>query len=154
MIPAPAPAPAVTVMDAAPPPPCNEPSPPQPETAPAEPPEAAETSPASVEPAPAVVLHLAPVPRVAPPPAKARRARPQDGDDEPEPNWAAEADFYAKIYPDRARLFRKLGRLPDPCDFGPPEPKLLRAIITGTTPALLALDIPNPAAEQRLRRYA
>lgn len=103
--------------------------------------------------APATILHLAAVPRFVPPPAKPGAARPRN-DDEPVPDWAAEAEFYAKIYPDRARLIRKLGRLPANCDFGPPEPKLLRAIVTGSTPSLLELDEPDPAAEERLRRYA
>jgi hypothetical protein len=37
-------------------------------------------------------------------------------------------------------LIRLLGGLPVHCDFGPPEPELVRAIVTGTSPALRALD--------------
>jgi len=32
------------------------------------------------------------------------------------------------------------GGLPDNPDFGPPDPELVPFIVTGTTPALLALD--------------
>jgi hypothetical protein len=51
-----------------------------------------------------------------------------------------EAEQYALIYPRRAALIRSLGGLPDRCDFGPPEPDLVRAIVTGTSATLRALD--------------
>jgi hypothetical protein len=51
-----------------------------------------------------------------------------------------EAEQYAMIYPGRAALIRSLGGLPAKCDFGPPEPELVRAIVTGTSPTLRALD--------------
>jgi hypothetical protein len=38
---------------------------------------------------------------------------------------------------------RSLGRLPDPCTFGRPEPALVQAIVTGTSPTLLELDQPE-----------
>jgi len=53
---------------------------------------------------------------------------------------AAEADQYAVIYPQRAARIRALGGLPNPCDFGPPTPELVHAIVTGTSPILRALD--------------
>jgi hypothetical protein len=56
------------------------------------------------------------------------------------PDPAAEAEQYALIYPRRAALIRRLGRLPDNPTFGPPEEYLVRAVATGRTPALLALD--------------
>ncbi len=56
------------------------------------------------------------------------------------PNPAAEAEAYALTYPRRAALIRQLGRLPDNPSFGPPEDYLVRALVTGRTPALLALD--------------
>ncbi|HXA26209.1 MAG TPA: hypothetical protein VNW90_28330 [Acetobacteraceae bacterium] len=63
---------------------------------------------------------------------------------EPEPDDAfarlGEAEQYALIYPRRAALIRSLGGLPDRCDFGPPEPDLVRAIVTGTSATLRALD--------------
>ena len=44
------------------------------------------------------------------------------------------------MYPRRAACIRALGGLPQPCDFGPPSPELVHAIVTGTSPTLLALD--------------
>ena len=64
-------------------------------------------------------------------------------DHEPEPNIAEEADHYARIYPKRAALIRSLGGLPKPCTFGRPEPALVQAIVTGTSPTLLELDHPE-----------
>jgi hypothetical protein len=58
----------------------------------------------------------------------------------PEPEPDGEAEQYALIYPRRAALIRSLGGLPDRCDFGPPEPDLVRAIVTGTSATLRALD--------------
>jgi hypothetical protein len=72
----------------------------------------------------------------APPPAAPVPEPPA----EPVPDPAAEAEQYALIYPRRAALIRRLGRLPDNPSFGPPEDYLVRAVVTGRTPALLALD--------------
>ena len=44
----------------------------------------------------------------------------------------------AVIYPQRAALICSPGGLPQPCDFGPPPPELVDAIVTGTSPALRA----------------
>ena len=60
--------------------------------------------------------------------------------DEPQPDLAAEAETYAVLYPRRAQLIRRLGGLPSDCNFGPPEPELVQAIVTSTSPALRALD--------------
>ena len=81
-----------------------------------------------------------------PPPAPPPSAPPVD--EEPQLDWAAEAELYAILYPRRARLIRSLGRLPDKPDFGPPPPELVHAVVTGTTPHLLALDaeVPHEAA--------
>jgi hypothetical protein len=65
---------------------------------------------------------------------------------EPVPDPAAEAEEYALIYPRRAALIRQLGRLPDNPSFGPPEDYLVRALVAGRTPALLALDAAGVAA--------
>ena len=51
-----------------------------------------------------------------------------------------EAEYYAIHYPRRARLIRKLGGVPPDCDFGPPDPELVKAIINGTTTALRSSD--------------
>jgi hypothetical protein len=67
---------------------------------------------------------------------------------EPEPDIAAEADKYAVIYPQRAAAIRASGGLPEPCRFGPPSPELIRAIVSGTSPTLRALDAPNDTTRQ------
>ncbi len=74
---------------------------------------------------------------MAEPPAPAPEPVP---DAEPQPDPIAEAEHYAVIYPRRAALIRRLGRVPDKCSFGPPEDYVVRALVTGRTPALLALD--------------
>jgi hypothetical protein len=77
----------------------------------------------------------APIPEPPPPPPPA-----PDPEAEPVTDLAAEADLYAVLYPKRAAEIRALGRLPDPCTYGPPSPELVRAIVTGTSPHLLELD--------------
>jgi hypothetical protein len=77
----------------------------------------------------------------APHPALADPVQPEpEPDDEPvfDPVFAAEE--YARLYPDRAALIRRLGRLPDNVTFGPPEDRVVRALVSVHTPALLALD--------------
>ena len=59
----------------------------------------------------------------------------------------AAAEEYAVLYPQRAALIRRLGRVPDNVSFGPPEEHLVRALVSSRTPALLALD--RQAAEAR-----
>jgi hypothetical protein len=81
----------------------------------------------------------APEPMAEPPPAEQRAPEPLP-DDEPKFDPVAEAEQYAIIYPRRAALIRSLGGLPARCDFGPPSPELLQAIVTGTSPHLIALD--------------
>ena len=80
-----------------------------------------------------------PPPPPAPEPAVVEAA-------EPASDPAAEAEFYAIHYPRRAKLIRRLGRLPDKLDFGPPPPEVVRAIVTGTSPQLRALDAEEMAA--------
>ena len=76
---------------------------------------------------------------VEPPPAPdpVREAEPKAA---PQAEIAAEADFYAAAYPQRAARIRVLGGLPAKLDFGPPSPELVHAIVTGTSPALQALS--------------
>ena len=75
-------------------------------------------------------------------PAAAPAPPPPPPEPEPEDKFASlsEADQYAILYPRRAALIRRHGGLPPDCDFGPPEPDLERAIATGTSPILRALD--------------
>ena len=72
---------------------------------------------------------------------KPRAARFADG--EPIIDLAFEAERFAILYPRRARLIRRLRGLPADCRFGPPEPEVVHAIVTGTSPALLELDNPD-----------
>jgi len=77
-----------------------------------------------------------------PPPSTAEPPR----DDEPRPDPIAEAEHYALIYPDRARLIRRTGGVPANAKFGKPEPAIAHALVTGRTPILRALDDPMLAA--------
>ena len=86
---------------------------------------------------------LAAVDLPRPPPPSAPAPEPPA---EPVPDPAAEAEAYAQNYPRRAALIRQLGRLPDNPSFGPPEDYLVRALVAGRTPALLALDAGGGAA--------
>jgi hypothetical protein len=73
-----------------------------------------------------------PIPVTAPPPQR----EPED----PEPDTLSDAEQYAAIYPERAALIRRLGRVPDNVTFGPPDDDLVKTLVTARTPALLALD--------------
>ena len=55
-------------------------------------------------------------------------------------NPVAEAEHYAALYPERAALIRRIGRVPANVSFGPPDPDLVQALVTARTPALAALD--------------
>jgi len=73
-------------------------------------------------------------------------APPPPDEPEPQPEPADEADQYAIFYPPRAALIRSLGGLPPKCDFRPPPPGVVHAIVTGATPILRALDASPEAA--------
>jgi hypothetical protein len=98
--------------------------------------------------------HIPPAASPPPTPGRAqaaappRRTRPRHASetDEPPRDLAAEADYFAIVYPDRARLIRRYGGLPPDCTFGPPDDELVRAIVTGTSPTLRALDGPASVA--------
>ena len=75
-----------------------------------------------------------------PPPA----SEPVADEAPPPRDLAAEAELLAMLHPRRASLIRSGGGLPDNPDFGPPDPDLVHAIVTGTTPALRALDAEAP----------
>ena len=61
-------------------------------------------------------------------------------DEEPVHDPIAEAEHYAIIYPERAKLIRRNRGLPDKVSFGPPDDDVVRGLVTGQTPILLALD--------------
>ena len=71
----------------------------------------------------------------------------QPADDAPTPDepptsfsrWTP-AEQFAAIYPQRAALIRAFGGLPPNIDFGAPEPDLVAAIVTSTSPMMLELD--------------
>jgi hypothetical protein len=111
-----------------------------------------------LSPAPAAQPLLPPVPAMvsaAPPPpvppaapALPRPHRPRTAAQAQEPlrDLAAEADYYARVYPYRARPIRQHRGLPPDCTFGPPDDDLVCAIVTGTSQALRDLDGPSPTA--------
>jgi hypothetical protein len=80
-----------------------------------------------------------------PPPAASPEPEAPVEPEGPVVDLLADADMYAVIHPRRAARIRALGGLPEPCDFGPPEPELVHAIVTGTSPTLRALDLESVA---------
>lgn len=83
-----------------------------------------------------VVDHPAPKPPpAAPEPEPEPVQEPQDSYSQ-----LTEAEHYAITYPRRAAQIHSLGRVPEPCSFGPPSPELVQALVTGTSPILLGLD--------------
>ena len=74
---------------------------------------------------------------------------PEPSPTEPEPAPTAElteVEQYAVFYPDRAARIRAHGGLPPRVEFGVPEPHIVDGIVNSTSPILLALDRPAPAA--------
>ena len=82
---------------------------------------------------------------------------PEPSPAQPEPSSSAdpsaseftdlsEAEQYAAIYPERAARIRAHGGLPPRLDFGAPEPDIVNALVTGTSPILQALDRRPPVA--------
>ncbi len=151
------PAPAALAGQAAPaaepPAPASEPAPVAPPPTPAlaeAPSPAAEAAPALPAPMSALVTAGLPAPatpeQAAAPRRSRRMAAPAEAN-EPPRDLAAEADYYAVIYPNRAREIRYHGGLPPNCSYGPPDDDLLRALVTSTSPTLRALDGMSAAAD-------
>jgi hypothetical protein len=61
----------------------------------------------------------------------------------PSSDIAIQADEYALRQPKRAALIRRLGHLPERINCGPMTPKLVHAIVTGTSAILRSLDRGN-----------
>jgi hypothetical protein len=78
----------------------------------------------------------APAPERNPVPIRA----PLPPAEQPEPDALTEAEHYAAIYPERAALIRRLGRVPDNVTFGPPDDDIVAALVAANTPTLAALD--------------
>ena len=74
-----------------------------------------------------------------PPPMSQPQPEPEPAA-EPEPDPVAEAEHYDILYPERAALIRRLGRVPHDVSFGPPDDEVVQALIAARTPALAALD--------------
>jgi hypothetical protein len=117
---------------------------------------------AAPAPAPAAAAPAPPPAAAAPAPAAAEQPpapAPRqfvDYDDWPEEvkhkyRVCAEADRYAIVHTMQAQLIRRLGRVPDNCDFELPEPEVLEALITGNNLNLQWCDsyVPwKPPAEE------
>jgi hypothetical protein len=112
--------------------------------------QAMEIMPPAPKPAPAPPP--APPVQTAPPAAELPRSRflpPQDysewsDEEKRQDRLSARASRYAILNTMNVQLIRKLGRLPDNCDFEPPDPELLHEIIHGTHPNLLWADTYEP----------
>jgi hypothetical protein len=74
----------------------------------------------------------------APPPAPAPIAEPPAPEPEPAPLTMAER--YAIMYPNRAALIRRAGRVPDDVTFDPPDDDLVQALLTAQGPIFAKLD--------------
>jgi len=61
---------------------------------------------------------------------------------DPPRDLAAEASYYAAVYPRRAQEIRQYGGVPPNCTYGPPDDDLAHEIATSTDPELIALDAP------------
>jgi hypothetical protein len=88
-------------------------------------------------------LHAGPAafePAPPPPPEPAAVPEPTASDAEPPRDPIKEAEFYAAIYPYRAVAIRRHGGMPPNATYPPPEVDIIHVLVTGRTPALLALD--------------
>lgn len=88
------------------------------------------------------VLTGMPQPIQAPPPVEPEPPPIVQPDplDLPRTEPLAAAEEYAVLYPRRAALIRRLGRVPEDVSFGPPDDDLVRALVTGRSPVLQALE--------------
>jgi hypothetical protein len=112
----------------------------EPPAPPVPPPAAPATQPSQAQVPPAASPPPTPGRAQAAAPSRCNRPRHASETDEPPRDLAAEADYFAIVHPRRARAIRQCGGLPPDCTFGPPDDDLLHAIVTGTSPVLLALD--------------
>jgi len=111
--------------------------------------DAMESLPPLVRPARPAAPAAAPAGRAAAaaqPPAQVRLRDYEEWTDEEkrEDRLRAKAGRYAILNTARVRLIRQLGRLPDNCDFEPPEPEVLHEIIHGDSSNLRWADTWEP----------
>jgi len=78
-------------------------------------------------------------------PAPLPEPPPLSEEEQQREKWLIAADRFATVYPMRARLIRRFGKLPDDCGIEPPEPELLEAIRTGDGYSLRWADALTPA---------
>ena len=109
------------------------------------PPLASSPAPMSVPAAPWPALP--PVRDKATAPRSSRRVQPPAPLDDPPRDLLADAEYYAAVYPRRAREIRRCCGLPPDCSFGPPDDDLLRTLLTSNSAALRALDDMSTAAD-------
>jgi hypothetical protein len=64
---------------------------------------------------------------------------------------SARASRYAILNTERVKQMRRIGGLPDPCDFEPPDPELLQEILTGTHLDLIWADTYEPYVDPSRR---
>ena len=78
----------------------------------------------------------APAPRTLPP-VPEPQLEPEPGSEE---ETARALETYVHIYPKRAALIRRHGGVPEDVSFGPPDPAIVHALVTGSSALLRALD--------------
>jgi hypothetical protein len=76
-----------------------------------------------------------------------RRMRTPAQPDDPPRDLLADAEYYATVYPRRAREIRRCGGLPPNCSFGPPDGDLVRTLLTNNSAILRALDDTSAAGD-------
>jgi hypothetical protein len=112
-----------------------------------------EAAPPAEAPSPPSPAEARPAARSAAPPAAelppSRYLPPQDysewsEEEKRQDRLSARASRYAILNTKNVQIIRKLGRLPDNCDFEPPDPELLHEIIHGNHPNLLWADTYEP----------
>lgn len=86
------------------------------------------------------------VPAEPPPPSPAAAPLPEPATTM---TGLSEAELYATLHPERAADIRRARGVPPGAKYGPPEPELTEAIVTSTSPILLALD--QRTAQQPLK---
>ena len=116
-------------------------------------PPASVPAPPAAAPSPPSPAEARPAARSAPPAAvelpPSRYLPPQDysewsEEEKRQDRLSARASRYAILNTKNVQIIRKLGRLPDNCDFEPPDPELLHEIIHGNHPNLLWADTYEP----------
>jgi hypothetical protein len=59
---------------------------------------------------------------------------------EPPPEELTPAQDYAVMYPERAALIRRAGRVPDDITFAPPDPEVVQELLTSQDPVIAFIE--------------